>query len=538
LEQLFSKVFAHIKLKLIKMKKIFLFTCFILIFACKKTDLKPNFLFIVVDDLGYYDLSVMGSSFYETPNIDRIAKEGTLFNQGYANASVCSPSRASLLTGFYPTNHGITDWIGAKSGIDWRTKGRKTKLLPSNYVNHLPFEMITLPEVFLSNDYKTFFAGKWHLGSLKEKSLPTDHGFEINKGGYRMGGPYSGGFFSPFNNPFLDDKPEEKGISLSMKLAKETANFIRENKKNKFFAYLSFYAVHAPIQTSKGKWERYRDKAEAQGILEEGFFMEKRLPMRIKQDNPVYAGLIEQTDDAVGHVLDTLDELNLEKNTVVIFVSDNGGVSAGDAFATSNLPLRGGKGYQWEAGTKTPFFIKTPQLNIHEKKIDTPVMGADLFPTLLELAGIENPVEVDGKSLVPLLKGETFGERPIFWHYPHYGNQGGDPSAIVRMGNWKLIKYFEDGKNELYNLKNDIGEKMNIVNQHPKIASKLNKTLEEWLISTNAKIPEVDPIYNKEEEKKWLNQHKIKIKEKVEKRRKDELKPDYKPNSDWWGSFF
>ena len=218
--------------------------------------------------------------------------------------------------------------------------------------------MITLPEVFLSNDYKTFFAGKWHLGSLKEKSLPTDHGFEINKGGYRMGGPYSGGFFSPFNNPFLEDKPEEKGISLSMKLAQETANFIRENKENKFFAYLSFYAVHAPIQTSKGKWERYRDKAEAQGILEEGFFMEKRLPMRIKQDSPVYAGLVEQTDDAVGHVLETLDELNLEKNTVVIFVSDNGGVSAGDAFATSNLPLRGGKGYQWEAGTKLLFLSK------------------------------------------------------------------------------------------------------------------------------------------------------------------------------------
>lgn len=520
------------------MRAIFLISCLVLFWGCEKSTIKPNFLFILVDDLGYYDLSVMGSTFYETPNIDRIANEGTLFTQGYANASVCSPSRASLLTGFYPTVHGITDWIGAKNGTDWRSKGRKTKLLPSQYVNHLPFEMTTLPEVFQSSGYKTFFAGKWHLGSVAEKSLPTDHGFDINKGGYRVGGPFSGGFFSPYINPFLEDKPEEKGLSLSMKLAQETANFIKENADNQFFAYLSFYAVHAPIQTSKHKWKRYRDKAVAQGILEEGFFMEKRLPMRIKQDNPIYAGLIEQTDEAVGHVLQTLDALNLDENTVVVFVSDNGGVSAGDAFATSNLPLRGGKGYQWEAGTKTPFFIKTPHLNIQGKKIDTPVMGADLFPTLLELAGLENPVQVDGKSLVPLLRDESFDERPLFWHYPHYGNQGGDPSAIIRKGDWKLIKYFEDGTNELYNLKEDIGEKTDVFNQYPEIAMDLKNTLEEWLVSTNAKIPEVDPIHNEEEEREWLINHKIKVKAMLEKRRMDELKPNYEPNEDWWGSTF
>ena len=323
-----------------------------------------------------------------------------------------------------------------------------------------------------------------------------------------------------------------------MKLAQETANFIKENADNQFFAYLSFYAVHAPIQTSKHKWKRYRDKAVAQGILEEGFFMEKRLPMRIKQDNPIYAGLIEQTDEAVGHVLQTLDALNLDENTVVVFVSDNGGVSAGDAFATSNLPLRGGKGYQWEAGTKTPFFIKTPHLNIQGKKIDTPVMGADLFPTLLELAGLENPVQVDGKSSAPLLRDESFDERPLFWHYPHYGNQGGDPSAIIRKGDWKLIKYFEDGTNELYNLKEDIGEKTDVFNQYPEIAMDLKNTLEEWLVSTNAKIPEVDPIHNEEEEREWLINHKIKVKAMLEKRRMDELKPNYEPNEDWWGSTF
>ncbi|MEK9516559.1 MAG: sulfatase-like hydrolase/transferase, partial [Flavobacteriaceae bacterium] len=309
---------------------------------CETPKPQPNFLFIVTDDLGYKDLSATGSEFYETPNIDRIAFEGTLFSQGYANASVCSPSRASLLTGLYPTVHGITDWIGAKYGTNWRSVGRKTQLLPSDYVKHLPFEMTTLPEVFRAHQYKTFFAGKWHLGSAEQQSLPTDHGFEINKGGYHRGGPYSGGYFSPFNNPFLEDSPDEKGISLSMKLARETADFIKSNKEKPFFAYLSFYAVHAPIQTSKEKWLKYQKKAVNQGLLEEGFSMEKRLPIRIKQDNPVYAGLLEQTDEAVGHVLNTLDALNLDKNTVVVFVSDNGGVSSGDDFAKSNIPIRGG----------------------------------------------------------------------------------------------------------------------------------------------------------------------------------------------------
>ena len=193
-----------------------------------------------------------------------------------------------------------------------------------------------------------------------------------------------------------------------MKLAQETANFIRANFDKPFFAYLSFYAVHAPIQTSKDKWLKYQKKAVDQGILDEGFEMEKRLPIRIKQDNPVYAGLIEQTDEAVGYVLNTLDSLKLDDKTIIVFVSDNGGVSSGDDYATSNLPLRGGKGYQWEAGTRIPFLIKAPNIKNTVKIVNTPVMGADLFPTLLELAGLENPYNVDGKSLVPLLKDEVF----------------------------------------------------------------------------------------------------------------------------------
>ena len=440
------------------------------------------------------------------------------------------------MTGLYPTVHGITDWIGAKYGKEWRKVGRKTKLLPSDYVKHLPFELTTLPEVFKANQYKTFFAGKWHLGSEKQKSLPTDHGFEINKGGYHLGGPYSGGYFSPFNNPFLGDKPDEKGMSLSMKIARETSSFIKQNSKEPFFAYVCFYAVHAPIQTTQEKWVKYQKKAIEQGLLQEGFSMEKRLPVRVKQDNPVYAGLIEQTDEAVGHVLNTLETLNLDDNTVIVFVSDNGGVSAGDDYATSNLPLRGGKGYQWEGGIRIPFFLKVPQIDYPKKIVDTPVTGADLFPTLLELAGIDNPAFVDGVSLVPLLKDKSILERSLYWHYPHYGNQGGDPSAIIRKGNWKLIHYFEDGTNELYNLSSDMRETKNLYNQFPQEGMLLKNELENWLSSTKALIPETDPLYNEEEEKEWLLEHKQKMKIKVEKRRAFQLDPNYLPNEDWWGS--
>ena len=517
--------------------RVITLTLLLLIFSsCKKATSPPNILFIVVDDLGHRDLSSTGSDFYETFNIDRIAEEGTRFTQGHSNSSVCSPSRASLLTGLYPTVHGITDWIGAKKGKEWRKMGRKTKLLPSDYEKHLPFKLTTLPEVFKSMQYKTFFAGKWHLGSKEQESLPTDHGFEINKGGYHRGGPYTGGYFSPFNNPFLEDKIQEKGMTLSMKLAQETANFIRANFDKPFFAYLSFYAVHAPIQTSKDKWLKYQKKAVDQGILDEGFKMEKRLPIRIKQDNPVYAGLIEQTDEAVGYVLNTLDSLKLDDKTIIVFVSDNGGVSSGDDYATSNLPLRGGKGYQWEAGTRIPFLIKAPNIKNTVKIVNTPVMGADLFPTLLELAGLENPYNVDGKSLVPLLKDEVFGERSLYWHYPHYGNQGGDPCAIIRNGDWKLIHYFEDGKNELYNLSMDMGETNNILNQFPQQGLDLKNDLDKWLSKTYAKIPSIDPKYNEEKEIEWLLQNKQKMKLKVEKRRAFQLDINYIPNEDWWGS--
>ena len=265
-----------------------------------------------------------------------------VFTNGYAACQVCSPSRASILTGQFPARHGITDWIGARSGEEWRKAGRFNKLLPPEYVRSLDHSHLTLPEALRKFGYNTFFAGKWHLGN--EGSWPEDHGFDVNVGGYMAGSP-RGGYFSPYNNPNLENRKD--GENLSMRLARETVDYIRDQSSSEsgkpFFAYLSFYAVHSPIQASEEKWKKYRDKAVQQGLAGQGFEMGKYLPIRQVQDNPVYAGLVEHMDDAVGLVLDALDEMGLSENTIVVFTSDNGGVAAGDAFATSNAPLRAGK---------------------------------------------------------------------------------------------------------------------------------------------------------------------------------------------------
>jgi arylsulfatase A-like enzyme len=497
---------------------------------------KPNILFILADDFGYYDLSCTGSKFYETPNIDRIAAEGIVFTDGYANCQVCSPSRASIMSGKFPARHGITDWIGAPTSENWRKQNRFNKLLPAENGDHLPHEYVILPEALKEAGYKTFFAGKWHLGS--EGSYPEDHGFDINRGGFEQGGPYTGGYFSPFNNPKMTDYPEEIGMSLPMKLAKETELFIKENKDTAFFAYLSFYAVHGPIQTTQEKWAKYRQKAEDMGIAEKGFEMKHFLPMRQVQDNPVYGGLVEMMDDAVGHVLRVLDELGLEENTIVIFTSDNGGVSAGDAFATSNLPLRGGKGYQFEGGIREPYFIKVPWLEIAGKKTDVPATGADFYPTLLELTGAQlKPEEhIDGMSLLSVLKGESFPKRPLIWHYPHYGNQGGQPSSILRSGKWKLIHYYEDGHEELYNLETDLEETTNFAEKKPELTAELSKQLFEMLNEMGARFPEKDTEYNEEMERKHIERVRTELMPKLEKRRLEFLSKDYDPGNSWWGS--
>jgi len=381
--------------------------------------------------------------------------------------------------------------------------------------------------------YKTFFAGKWHLGS--KGSWPTDHGFDINIGGWDKGSPI-GGYFSPYKNPNLENRKD--GENLSIRLAKETVAFLKENKDSTFFAYLSFYAVHGPIQTTQEKWAKYRDKAKSLGIAETGYKMGHFLPVRQVQDNPVYAGLVEAMDDAVGVVLDALDSLGLDKNTIVIFTSDNGGVAAGDAFSTSNLPLRGGKGYQFEGGIREPYFIKVPWLRIGGKKCDIPVTGTDFYPTILELAGLQLKPEQhnDGVSLVPLLKGGRISQRPLIWHYPHYGNQGGEPSSIIREGDWKLIHYYEDCHEELYNLENDLEETTNVAAENPEIVKRLNYRLFGYLNEVGARYPEKDSLYNNEEEERYLDWVINVRMPQLEEQRLKMLSKEFDPGNNWWGS--
>lgn len=524
-------------MKPLKLVLLVLTPCLALFTACKDNTVtpekkKPNIVFILADDFGMHDLSVTGSTYYETPNMDKIAKEGTMFTQGYAASRVCSPSRASIMLGQFTARHGITDWIGAASGTDWRKQNHNDKVLPAEYIHDLPAKDTTLAEAMKANGYHTFFAGKWHLG--EKGSWPEDHGFDVNKGGWDVGSP-KGGYFSPWDNPNL--KNREKGENLSMRLAKETSDFIEKNKDSTFFAYLSFYAVHGPIQTTEEKWGEYRDKADKMGIKDHGYEMERVLPIRTVQDNPIYAGLVEQMDDAVGLVLDKLKELGLDENTIVVFTSDNGGVASGDAFSTTNLPLRGGKGYQWEGGVREPYFIKVPGLK-NGASIDYPVTGADFYPTLLDLAGIPLKPEqhLDGISLKPLFEGQTLDGRPLFWHYPHYGNQGGEPASMIREGKWKLIHYYEDDHQELYDLEADPREQTDVFSENSDVAERLGDLLQSYLEKVDANMPSADPDFDPDLAKK---QHQEKIDvlmPRLEAERMEFLSEDFEPNETWWDS--
>lgn len=496
---------------------------------------RQNILFILVDDMGWNDLGFSGSKYYETPNIDKLASEGIVFTQAYAACSVSSPSRASILTGQAPTRHGITNWIGEASGEAWRGMGRNSKLLPASYAHSLPSSEITIAEYLKDSGYKTFFCGKWHLGS--EGSMPTDHGFDINIAGYDAGSP--SGYFSPYKNPLLSDGP--KGEELSMRLAVETANFMQKqqetNKDQPFFAYLSFYAVHGPIQTTQNYWSYFRNKAEKMGIAPTSFIFDRTQAVRQTQDNPVYAGLVKQMDDAIGVLMQRMKAQGLDKNTLIIFTSDNGGVSSGDAYSTSCLPLRGGKGRQWEGGVREPLIISYPNCK-KGTTIKKPVIAMDFYPTILEYVGLPllPKQHVDGISLMPLINGKETKERTFYWHYPHYGNQGGEPSSYIRKGDWKLIHYYEDGHDELYNLAMDVTESKSLNTEYPAKVKELSADLATWLKETKAKLPIKDPLYDANKEALQLSRKATDGVKQQENFRKKMLQNDYKPNPTWWGS--
>jgi len=461
--------------------------------AVPKPTKKLNMVFILVDDLGWKDLGCFGSSFYETPNIDRLAGESMKFTNAYAACPVCSPTRASIMTGKYPARMDNTDWFGAPQPNEIPRHHTKNKaLLPAPYSENLALKEVTLAEAFKDAGYKTFFAGKWHLGKRKEH-WPERQGFDINKGGHAAGGPYGGKkYFSPYGNPRLKDGPA--GEHLPDRLATETVKFIQDNRNKPFLAYLSFYSVHTPLIARDDLMQKYQAKKKKLG-LKPDWGTEGKRKVRSVQEHAVYAGMVDAMDQAVGKVLDSLKDMGLDDNTAVIFMSDNGGLSTSEGSPTSNLPLRCGKGWLYEGGIREPMMIKWPGVAKAGSTCAEPVISTDFYPTMLEMVGLGLKPEqhVDGMSMVPLLKGRQMDRGAIYWHYPHYGNQGGAPGSVIRDGDWKLIEWFEDSRLELYNLKRDIGEKTNLADKHPEIAKQLHNKLIAWRKEVDAKYPSPNP---------------------------------------------
>ncbi|PWJ54263.1 arylsulfatase A-like enzyme [Dyadobacter jejuensis] len=458
----------------------------------KGTASKPNILFILVDDLGWTDIGEFGSSFYETPNVDALTKKGMKFTSAYAACPVCSPTRASILTGKYPARTSTTDWFGAPQpetvGKHW-TKDKP--LLPAPYNEFMALEEQTLAETFKANGYSTFFAGKWHLGD--EGYYPEDQGFDINKGGYHAGSPRGNHYFTPYNNPKLQDGPPNE--NLTNRLADETISFIEQAGNKPFLAYLSFYSVHTPLGAPQDLIDKYTEKKKRLA-LDDAWGKQGNNKVRLNQCLPVYGAMVESMDNAVGKVLKTLKEKNLDQNTIVVFMSDNGGLSTSEGHPTSNLPLKAGKGWLYEGGVREPMVIFWPGVTKAGIQTDQYVVSTDFYPTLLEMAGLPLLPEqhVDGKSMVPLLQGEKMDRGAVFWHYPHYGNQGSSPGSSVRLGDWKLIQWFEKGREmELYNLKNDLGENNNLAASNPEKVQELLKLLDDWRKETGARMPSENP---------------------------------------------
>ncbi len=442
-------------------------------------------VFFLADDLGWTDLGCFGSSFYETPNLDKLAGSGMKFTNAYAACPVCSPTRASIMTGLYPQRVGITDYIGAAGPDRWR---RKTELLPAPYTPQLEHRFPTMAEVLKENGYATFFAGKWHLGG--EAFWPEHQGFDVNMGGIDRGGPYGGKkYFSPYGNPRLSDGPD--GEHLPDRLATEACRFLEDNagKGKPTLIYLSFYSVHTPLISRDDLAAKYRAKKEELG-LEAEWGQERERKVRLVQEHAVYAGMVEAMDLAVGKVLDKLDELGIAGETAVFFTSDNGGLSTSEGHPTSNLPLRAGKGWMYEGGIREPTIVRVPGVTEAGAVSDGVITSTDYLPTILKLTGIKHAfAELDGRDFSPLLRGEAGEDRPIFWHYPHYGNQGGAPSAAVRDGDWKLIEWYEDGSVELFNLADDPGETNDLAGAEPAKLAELKAALAAWREDVGAKMP-------------------------------------------------
>lgn len=463
---------------------------------------KPNILFILVDDWGWTDLSSAGSKYYETPNIDKLAKEGLSFTQAYSAGPNCAPSRSSLMTGKYPPRHGIFT-----VGNSDRGQSVDRKLIPIKNETVLNPSFVTIAEELKNAGYNTGLIGKWQLGEKEENADAHAQGFDYVIGGTE-GTP---SYFYPYAakkaeqiSPLEGISSGEKGEYLTDRLTDEAVKFLGTNKEKPFFLYLSYFSVHTPIQAKEDIIQKYKNKKGDEF-----------------HNNPVYAAMIESTDQGIGKVLKSLETLNLDKNTLVIFYSDNGGMGE----VTAQYPLRGSKGMLYEGGIRVPLIVKWPGKTKADTKTDVPVIGIDFYPTLLDITKVEKPLnsEFDGQTFAPLLVGKTTPSRDIFWHFPGYleaykGDKRNKeafrtrPTSVIRSGDFKLHEFYEDGRIELYNIKDDIGESVDLSKKNPAQTKLLKAKLEVWKKKVNAKIPtKLNPEYapaisdNKPAETKHIN---------------------------------
>jgi arylsulfatase A-like enzyme len=504
------------------------------LYSCAEQKQQPNIVFFLVDDLGWTDVGCYGSSFYETPNIDGLAESGVRFTDAYAACHVCSPTRASILTGKYPATINLTDWLPGRREFSFQKY--------SNAVinQHLPYEEITIAEALKDVGYKTAIIGKWHLG--EDPSNPMAHGFDMHIPDWAKGQPKHG-YFAPFGMKGLEDSKD--GDYLTDRLTDEALKYIESNKENPFFLYMAHYAVHDPIQGRKDLVEKYSQKLKSVNNNNPQYILEgnpdnphnplredleklistpnyrpfKVLPNDIvkikqKQDNVEFAGMVESMDESLGRIVEKLEELGIDDNTIIIFYSDNGGMAAANfgnpkriisedlqdkAYSTSNLPLRGAKGWLYEGGIREPLIIKWPGKGKQGIECSVPVTSVDFFPTILNMVGSPEriPEDKEGIDISSLIQGKTIDRGPIYWHFPHYSNHGmQSPAGAIRDGDYKLLEYFENGSVQLFNLKNDIAEQNDLSKIEIEKAKELTEKLHQWRKKVGAKMMEPNPDYD------------------------------------------
>jgi arylsulfatase A len=440
----------------------------------------PNIVLILADDLGWKDIGANGSTYYQTPAIDQLARDGARFTEAYSACAVCTPTRAALMTGRYPARILMTNWTP-----DGRWDPH-APLREGRFLRDLPLEELTIAEALRGAGYRNASVGKWHLGG-PPFSMPEHHGFDLNAGGSAHGAP--GSYFYPYQGNWRIPSTDlharwqvfesgQEGEYLTDRLTDEAVAFIRDNKDRPFFLYLPHYAPHTPIEAKPGMIAKYAAIPKAQ-----------------RQGDPAYAAMVESLDQSVGRIMETLRDLQLDNNTIVIFYSDNGGHWR----YTDHTPLRGHKGTYWEGGIRVPLIIRWPGTAKPGLVVDTPVISMDLYPTILRMAG-QPPrpnQHLDGLDLTPLLTASGKLDRSsLFWHFPHYNNHKDTaPSGVIRRGDWKLIETFDPVRFELYNLAEDIGESRNRLADKPEIAQSLRDELNAWRRSVRADMMQPNPDY-------------------------------------------